>query len=418
MKLFTRYNRINVIASILIFLIGCVAFYFVISYVLVRQLDKTLHNEQTEILQYSKEHNALPEILNTTDQQIVFEPTTKLLIKPKYASHKLWDVKDKDMEWVRNLTFTVSLSDKIFKVTVTKSQMETEDLLTLILYVAISMVALIIIANFIINRRVLQKLWRPFYATIDSIEQYQLSKKTALQLPITTIDEFSLLNNSFNSMAKKVELEYEALKEFTGNAAHEMQTPLAVISNNIEALMQDELVLKNQHQAIAIIEQSVSRLSRLNQSLLLLTKIENHRFELNEVVKWDTLLTQKLAELAELLTAQQLQITINTIPITTLFHHHLADIIISNLLNNAIRYNITNGSISIQLHTNQLTISNTSLMPSLDIEKIGSRFYRHSATKPDGNGLGLSIVKQICDVAGYQFVYTYEHSQHHFAIVF
>jgi signal transduction histidine kinase len=418
MKLFTRYNRINVIASILIFLIGCVAFYFVISYVLVRQLDKTLHNEQTEILQYSKEHNALPEILNTTDQQIVFEPTTKLLQKPKYASYKLWDEKDKDMEWVRNLTFTVNLSDKIFKVTVTKSQMETEDLLTLILYVAISMVALIIIANFIINRMVLQKLWQPFYATIGSIEQYQLSKKTATQLPDTTVDEFNLLNNSFNSMAKKVEHEYEMLKEFTGNAAHEMQTPLAVISNNIEALMQDELVLKNQHQVIAIIEQSVSRLSRLNQSLLLLTKIENHRFELNEVVKWDTLLTQKLAELAELLTAQKLQITIDTIPVTTLFHHHLADIIISNLLNNAIRYNVANGSISIQLHINQLTISNTSLMPSLDTEKIGSRFYRHSATKPDGNGLGLSIIKQICDVAGYQFIYTYEQSQHHFAIVF
>lgn len=418
MKLFTRYNRINVIASILIFLIGCVAFYFLIRYVLVRQLDKTLRNEQTEILQYSKEHNALPEILNTTDQQIIFEPTTKLLAKPKYASYKLWDEKDKEMEWVRSLTFTVSLLDKWFKVTVIKSQMETEDLLTLILYVAISMVALIIIANFIINRMVLQKLWYPFYETIGSIQQYQLSKATAFQLPVTTINEFNLLNNSFNSMAKKVAHEYETLKEFTSNAAHEMQTPLAVISNNIEALMQDELVLKNQHQTIAIIERSVTRLSRLNQSLLLLTKIENYRFQLNEVVQWDILIQQKLAELHELIIAQNIKITLEVLSVATHFNNHLADILINNLINNSIRYNSTMGGINIILKNNQFIVSNTSVLPALDAEKVGSRFYRHSLTKPDGNGLGLSIVKQICDVAGYRFVYNYEQSRHHFTIIF
>ena len=418
MKLFTKYNRFNVMASIIIFLIGCIAFYFVIRYVLVRQLDKTLYSEQTEILQYSKEHNALPEILNTSDQQINFEPTSTLFKKPIYASYKAWDANDKEMEWVRSLTFTVSLPHKRFKVTVIKSQMETEELLTLILYVAISMVALIITANFIINRMVLQKLWHPFYETISSIQQYQLSKTTALQLPVTSVNEFNLLNDSFNSMAKKVAYEYETLKEFTGNAAHEMQTPLAVISNNIEALMQDELVLKNQHQTIAIIEQSVNRLSRLNQSLLLLTKIENYRFQLNEVVQWDEIIQQKLTELHELIAAQDIKITLDMSSVATYFNNHLADIIINNLINNAIRYNSAMGSINITLKNNQFTISNTSFLPALDAEKVGSRFYRHSLTKPDGNGLGLSIVKQICSIANYQFIYSYKQFLHHFFITF
>jgi signal transduction histidine kinase len=219
-------------------------------------------------------------------------------------------------------------------------------------------------------------------------------------------------------MTKTVAHEYETLKEFTGNAAHEMQTPLAVIANTTDTLMQDELVLKNHHQSIGIIEHSVNKLSRLNQSLLLLAKIENERFSLNETVAWNKLIEEKIEELHELIASQNIQLTVMLEPVVTQFHHHLADIIISNLVNNAIRYNIENGSISINLKTNQLIIANTSHLPDLDAAKVGNRFYRHPATKPDGNGLGLSIVKQICTVAGYTFTYHFKDNQHYLSIGF
>lgn len=418
MKLSNRYNRINVIASILIFLVGCLVFYFVLSYVLIRQLDKSLRSERIEILQYVQLHNELPEIVNTTEQQIQFEPTTSILQTPIYNSHKTWVAYEKEEEWARSLTFIVTAGGKNYYAIVTKSQMETEELLKLIIVIATIMVAVIIIANFLINKIILRKLWQPFYNTVSNISLFQLSNRQVLTLPTTNIDEFNLLNSSFNTMANTVAKEYETLKEFTGNAAHEMQTPLAVIANTTDALMQDELVLKNHHQSITIIEQSVTKLSRLNQSLLLLAKIENERFSLTETVTWDEIIKQKLEELQELIASQNIRLTTTFEPTITQFHHHLADIIISNLINNAIRYNIQNGSISISLKNNQLMIANTSHLPDLDASKVGNRFYRHPATKLDGNGLGLSIVKQICSVTGYTFTYHFVDNQHCFSIHF
>lgn len=418
MKLFTKYNRINVVASILIFFVGCLAFYVVLNYVLIRQLDKTLRSEKSEILQYAKEHNELPEIVNTNEQKINYIPIEAPIIKPIYLSSKVWDEREGEKEWKRTLVFNVAIAGKNYKAVVIKSQVETEELLSLIIGLAVGMIALIITANYFINKIVLRKLWQPFYDTINRIGDYQLSKRQALQLPVTAIDEFNLLNDNFNNMTQKIEHEYETLKEFTGNAAHEMQTPLAVIAHNTDALMQDEFVLKNHHQTIAIIEQSINRLSRLNQSLLLLTKIDNQRFALNETVQWQELVQQKVDELQELITSQGLQIMVDFEQVATQFNHHLADIVISNLINNAIRYNVSNGSITISLKNNQLVIANTSNLSALAIEKIGTRFYRHPATKLDGNGLGLSIVKQICNVAGYQFVYNYIDLEHQFIIIF
>ena len=115
MKLFTKYNRINVMASVLIFFVGCLAFYLLLNYVLIRQLDKTLRSEQSEILQYVKEHNALPEIVNTNEQEINFLPITVSITRPVYSSYKVWDQREGEKEWKRLLVFNVAISGKNYK---------------------------------------------------------------------------------------------------------------------------------------------------------------------------------------------------------------------------------------------------------------------------------------------------------------
>lgn len=420
MKLFTKYNRINITASVIIFIAGTFAFYFALRYVLIRQLDETLRTEQAEIRQFVNEHNELPEIVNTNDQQITVTKTSTPVAEAIYSAEKTWDPKEKERKWVRKIQFTLAVNNDLYDVVVRKSLEATDYLLKLIIMIAIVMIALILVADYVINRVVLKKLWQPFYHTISVIRQYQLTKQQALRLPQTGIDEFSLLNLSVNNMAERVQQEYQVLKDFTGNAAHEMQTPLAVIATHTDTLMQDEQVLQHHTTSIATIEQSVKRLSRLNQSLLLLAKIENGRFELNEQVQWNVLLEQKINEWQELITAQDLKITLHTVPVTTLFHQHLADIVISNLLSNSIRYNIPGGTIAITLTNEQFSIVNTSSLPALDEAKLFNRFFRHPATEPEGNGLGLSIVKQVCDLAHYKISYQYRisyryHTNEHYS---
>lgn len=417
MKLFTRYNRINIIASVIIFLCGSVAFYFVLDHVLVTQLDRSLQTEQAEIIQYTKEHNLLPEIINTRDQRIYFLPVNVPVHEEKFLSHEGWNPLVKARERERELVFGIRLNEKNYKVAIIKSQEQNKDFLKLLVMIAAAMIAGILLAGYLINWLVLKRLWQPFYHSIRQIQDYNLQRQQ-FHLPATDIDEFNLLNTTLGAMAERVETDYRILKEFTGNAAHEMQTPLALVAANTESLIQDETVLKNHYQAIANIDNAAKRLSRLNQSLLLLAKIENRRFGLNEKVAWKTLLTQRLKDLEELVTAQQLQVTVNAIHSTTLFHQYLADMLLTNLLGNAIRYNSKGGSIIIALDENALVISNTSPLPALDPAKIFTRFYRHPETRTEGSGLGLSIVQQVCNEAGYTIHYQYTGNLHVFSVLF
>ena len=416
MKLFSRYNRINITASIIVFVVGSVAFYFVLRAVLLKQLDESLHTEQTEIISYVQMHNKLPEVVNAYNQQITFVVTDKLQPETIYFSEKAKDPDGDEMEWMRKLAFDIKVADKNYRAIITKSQVETEDMLQLIIIVGAGMIALILLAGYVINRMVIKRLWKPFYKTVEEVEQYQLAKQQALQLPVSGVSEFDLLNHQLISMTDRAQQDYQVVKEFSANAAHEMQTPLAVIRTNTEALMQDEYVLQHHDKSIQTIGQSVNRLTRLNHDLLLLARIENGQFPLQEKIDLDKIIQLKTEELAELLGSKKIDLQLQLTPVHISCNPHLAEVIVNNLLNNAIRYNKEGGIIKIELTPQQLVISNTSLLPALEKEKVSQRFYRHPDTKADGNGLGLSIVKQVCAVTGYTLQYDYQQGLHIFLI--
>jgi signal transduction histidine kinase len=383
---------------------------------LISQLDETLDTEQQEITTYARVHNALPEIIPTRDQYISYTMVDK---SPRIVHHNVTGSFNKEgKDQYRELIFGINAGGKYYTVKVDKPLEETEDLLQVIILVTIAMIGIILLMVYIINRMVISRIWRPFYQTIEKVKAYHLSDQNPLKLDKPGIDEFALLNQSINNMTENVQHDYQLLKEFTGNAAHEMQTPLAIIRSKLEMLMQNEVLLQQQAQNIFEIEKAVNRLSRLHQSLLLLIKVENRQFALNEEVQLDALVDEKCAEYSDVADAKDLKIDIHTEPVKILFHQHLAEIILNNLLGNAIRYNKTGGAISIILNKDQLLISNTSDIPELDKEQIFQRFYRSSDAREEGSGLGLSIVKQICELAGYHIEYKYEGGNHKFILKF
>jgi len=130
------------------------------------------------------------------------------------------------------------------------------------------------LVNYIISRR----LWLPFYETIKKINSYDIKNKTLITFPETNIAEFGKLNAVLSSMSQKIREDFFNLKEFTENASHEIQTPLAIIKSKIELLVQSENLSENQVELIQTIDQSVTRLSKLNSGLLLITKIENNQY--------------------------------------------------------------------------------------------------------------------------------------------
>jgi signal transduction histidine kinase len=158
-------------------------------------------------------------------------------------------------------------------------------------------------------------------------------------------------------------------------------------------------------------------LAKLHQSLLLLTKLENRQFLLNEEVNLTDIIKQKIKEREDVLEAKKILVHTNLQQVKLSFHHHLAEILVSNLLNNAIRHTASNGEININLSNKMFSVSNTSFNGELDKEKIFQRFYKATSTS-EGTGLGLAIVKEICNVVNAHILYQYQDKKHQFIIRF
>ncbi|MFM9910201.1 MAG: sensor histidine kinase [Chitinophagaceae bacterium] len=418
MKLLTKYHRVNILATISVLLIGGVCYYFILKFVLINQLDKDLKVEEQEVKDYIKVNNGLPDATNNKDQQIIFEPSNITTEKGKIKSINLFDTAENESIPSRQLIFSINSAGKNYTVSITKSQQETEDLVKLIVLLTLSIVVLLLIVLFIINRFVLNKLWLPFNNTLSELKQFNLNNKTTIRLDDSSITEFKELNTAVTTMSNQVVKDYDALKNFTENASHEIQTPLAIINSKLELLIQSENFTEPQMQDIQTIHDEISRLSKLNQSLLLLTKIDNSQFQETEQVDLAKIIKKHLNNYEELLTAKQIKLTKNvsdTYPV--LMNGTMAQVLISNLITNAIKHNIENGSIGITLNENQLTVSNTGAALSSEPSELFERFKKDKVNS-ESLGLGLSIVKKICDRYNFKIDYSYANELHILAIRF
>lgn len=412
MKLLSKYNRVNVAATIIVLLFSAVIYYFVIEKILVHQLDKNLVVEEKEIIDYIQENHALPEPSYSKDEQELYTPVNNEKVIRKFSSIELYNKHHDENIYYRQLEFPVTVNGKVYKADVRKSQEETEDLVQLILKITLAIFLLLLATLFIINRFVLSKLWKPFNSTLQQIKQFNVTGKNELHLESTEINEFAELNDAVNVMTKKVIRDYNEIKSFTENASHEIQTPLAIIRSKLELLSQSENLKEEQMNAIQSISETTNRLSKLNQSLILLTKIDNKQFKETEEVNMSLLLLQHLNNYEELFHAKEISVTknINENVILTM-NETLAEILIVNLLINAIKHNIERGSITIELNKNHLSVANTGKVLNANPAIYFERFKKESASN-DSMGLGLSIVKKICETYGFEISYTYRDMLH------
>ena len=418
MKLLSKYNRVNIAATILVLLAGGLCYYYILRFVLIHQLDKDLKVEEQEVKDYVKFNNNLPKAANYRDQKVVFEPTELADIKRKVSSINLYDTAEDEDRQGRQLIFSIESAGKNYKVTITKSQQETEDLIQLIVMLTLAIVVLLLVVLFIINRFVLNKLWLPFNNTLQQLKQFNVSNTTAIQLKNSSINEFKELNAAVTAMSNSVLKDYSALKSFTENASHEIQTPLAVINSKLELLMQSENFSEQQMQYIQNIQEEISRLSKLNQSLLLLTKIDNQQFKDTEKVDVATVINKHLDNYEELISAKEIVLTknINNQSVVVM-NKTMAEILVSNLITNAIKHNIKKGTIEITTDKDQLIVKNTGPALGTNPNELCERFKKDKVNS-ESLGLGLSIVKKICEQYNFKVDYNYANGLHTVSVNF
>jgi signal transduction histidine kinase len=407
MKLLSKYNRIYLTASIIVFLFIGIVYYFVISFVLIEQLNHSLKDKLNEIQTYVNTNKALLPIANTRNLTIIYKPTLSPPVRRKFSNVPEFVKKDNEIIQFRQLITVITVNSQNYEVIIQEPETETDDLIQLILVITFIIAVFFIIMLFVINRFLLQKMWKPFQFILAQIQRFNLSTQTGITVQETDITEFEDLNNAVLSMSGKVNQEYHSLKNFTENASHEMQTPLAILNARLDLLIQNEDISEKEIGQLQEMYGAVNKLTRLNKSLLLLTKIENRQFSETESVLLDQLIEEKIIQFTDLINARNITIEKDIQPAELKMNHQLAEIVINNLLINAINHNHENGSITISLERDELMISNTGSPLVVDPEKVFERFQKSGHS--EGLGLGLAIVKQICD--RYNFIIRYSQNE-------
>ncbi len=415
MKLFTKYNRINLVATIAIFVVSSLIFYFLFMILLIRDVDDNLMIEKREIEVFVAKNSHLPDMPSVNDQRFEFVETEAQNEKTSFRTFLAYDTTEKEDGNFREISFGINVSGKKYNIRVIKSLEATDDLLRSVLWIVIPAILLILTLSLLINRIILKKLWKPFYETLQQVKLFSITKNKPLKLRPAKVEEFTLLNNTLVSATARAREDYLLLKEFTENASHEMQTPLASIRSKLDMLIQDEHLSEAQSVRLQAVYESIQKLSHLNQSLLLLTKIDNQQFAKSEPVKLYQKITQKAEEFAELWDNAKISIELLLEDAVVEMSEPLAEIMLNNLISNATIHNMSGGKIRIHLTRDQLTIFNTSLDPALKKDELFSRYYLKSKNSGQ-NGLGLSIIRKICDASGFEIRYQYQDNMHAFII--
>jgi signal transduction histidine kinase len=414
MKLFTRTNLYYIFFSLIAFGIGGIIFYHLLNKIFDDRIEEDLRTEKLLIQHEISHFDSLPDYQSVYGHLLQF----KLFDRPRKYLERLqdtvmFDMKLEDFRLYRHLRVESTTEDgKGYVVNLFKPldnrKMLTKDIIFSLIILFLVLSGFLIFINNVIIRRV----WIPFYRTLRALNHYDLNVQVPLQLSRTDIREFRLLNETLNKMSEKILQDYQNLKEFNENAAHELQTPLAVIKSKLDLLIQHEQMDESQMSLIHSVYEATTRMSRLNQGLLLISRIQNNQFSVSEEINFEIIINNTLEHFQEMVDLQKIRVTKNIIdPMIMHLNRTLAEVLVNNLVSNAIRHNIPDGSISITMNTGSFSITNTGPSINVDPKKLFERF-RKSDSRSESVGLGLSIVHRICSLYQMSSRYDYQDGMH------
>ncbi|WP_216593753.1 cell wall metabolism sensor histidine kinase WalK [Flavihumibacter sp. ZG627] len=275
--------------------------------------------------------------------------------------------------------------------------------------VALNVLVLLIGITLVLDLFFTRFLLRPLGKIIKSkLQNRKFPFNEQIDAVKTTTEDFRLLDKSFIALMEQINEAFEKEREFTSNASHELMTPISILQSKMENMMMAEDVGENQQERILELMRTLSRLKKIVNALLLISRIENEQFGKTNNVSPSNLIAEVIEELKERMEEKGLRCTVNLHP-----HHQLEGVnndllfqLFYNLVNNSIRYNKPGGSITIvdRIAADgryEIIIRDTgSGIPPAELPNIFNRFKKAGRTEGEGVGLGLAIVKSILDFHG------------------
>lgn len=409
MKLITKISRYFVFSSIPFFIVISIGLYLVIENTVINETDEQLINFSKKVIQQLK-----------NGKVIDFAPFVEVssVDKIEKTNYQFEDVvlfsqnDEEEGEHYRQLTTFVNFSGTNYKVITRVSLIEREDMLFTIMSITMGAFLFLVLIMYVTNKIVSRKVLNNFYDTLKKLESFSIKSDENLVLNKSTIEEFEQLNKSLLFLAEKAKGEYRSLKEFSEEMNHEIQTPLAIAKSKLEILLQNEKLNENDLNQVNDALTNLNRLERVNKSILLLNKLEHKNlFDDSEVNIADEV-RNVLANFSDFIKSKNIiveeQLENGSI---VKANPSLINILFTNLFSNAIKHNYDSGKIFIELKEKALSIKNTGNPLRDNPQKMFNRFVK-SSNNMDSIGLGLTIVKRICNLYNYQIEYEVRNEWH------
>lgn len=403
-----------------IFTAGGLTFYWLVRHTIVRQIDLSMLTEAEIIQEQILFYDSIPDFNNIFGYQISVNVYDKA-VNPaqKIQDTVITDPQTETSSGYRHLVVAGNMEDKKgYRISIYKSIEDTRSLITDLFLITCLAFILLSIILVIVNYWISKKLWVPFYHTLDKIKDFNIDEKLQLTLSPSGIIEFDRLNRVLNTMSEKIRADFLNLKEFTEDASHEIQTPLSIIKSKLELLFQSENLTDKQAENIRAIYEATTRLSKLNYSLQLISKIQNQQYSAIGKVDLSGLTDKFLLNFQEIIEQKNIKVDRNYQKAVTLnMNPDLAEILVSNLLGNAIKHNVEDGWIYINMDDKALVITNTGHKLSFDPNDLFKRF-RKGDVSGDSSGLGLSIVHKIASLYHMEIEYLLDGNIHTLRLAF
>lgn len=420
MKLIYRVTLRLSIVLLPILLIWATVFYFSMVNEINDETDDSLEDYATMLIRRTLTGSELPgqsdgsnntysiELLGNSGQH-----------KPyiHFEDRRVYIPEKRETEPARTLTMTFADSDgNTYLLTVSTPTFEREDLLLAVLWHLVLLYATLTLTILAVTALIFNYSMRPLYRLLSWLDNYNLGDGVE-NLPVCThITEFKKLTESARSTIERAEKYYERQKQFIGNASHELQTPLAVLGTRIEWMIDNTPLTEEQFAELAKMRQSLHRLSRLNRTLLLISKIENAQFNEKHDIDFVELTNNELEIYQDIYAGKEIQCN-TEMPARFIvsMDESLATTLVTNLLKNAFLHTADGGTIDISLSNGTLTVSNSG-EEALDATRLFDRFY--TSGKSGSTGLGLALVKSISEFYNFGLEYSFTGGKHHFTVRF
>ena len=336
----------------------------------------------------------------------------------RYHDENIYIPDKREQEPARVLTSIFSDAEgQFYELMVMTPTFEKNDLFEavlawiVVLYVALLFIVLVV--TMIIFRRSLQ----PLYDLLHWLDAYRPGGRPQSVPNKSDVEEFRRLNVALQQAVDRSEELFERQSQFIGNASHELQTPLAIIGNRVEWLLDSPSITEEEAGELFKIQKTLSRAVRLNKTLLLLTKIDNGQFPESVEVDIVTALEEGVESYGDVYAAREVNFTHNLpAELKVTMNESLATTLISNLVKNAYVHTPQGGDAHIEIVGRTLRVSNTGSEP-LDKEHIFERFYQ-AARKEGSTGLGLALVAAVCRYYYLRLEYFFADGKHNFEVEF